>query len=132
MFIKTVVEMFAGGAISSLFDVEMISSPTDSRPVGAKPTAPAPMPQPPKAGFFERLSSAQRLGWGHAGALIADPSAPSNFESAMSPHIQLWPELSDYSSLDATAFCDNSNHGIAPDKSYSLCLSGDLIAPFQR
>ena len=48
----------------------------------------------------------------------------------LSPQIELRPEIAYYDALDAKAFNGNSNYGIAPSRSQSLVLSGDIIAHF--
>jgi Putative beta-barrel porin-2, OmpL-like. bbp2 len=48
----------------------------------------------------------------------------------MSPQLELRPELAYYSSLDAPAFNGNADRGLAPNQSYELILSGDVIAHF--
>ena len=47
-----------------------------------------------------------------------------------SPQIELRPEIAYYRSLDARAFDGNSNLGIAPDRNYSVVVSGDVIVHF--
>jgi hypothetical protein len=48
----------------------------------------------------------------------------------LSPQIELRPEVTYYSSLDAPAFNGNAQRGIAPDKTYELVAAGDIIAHF--
>ncbi len=47
-----------------------------------------------------------------------------------SPQIEVRPEIAYYSSLDHPAFNGDSNAGIAPNKSYELVASGDIIVHF--
>ena len=47
-----------------------------------------------------------------------------------SPQIEVRPEVSYYTSLDAAAFNGDSNHGIAPNKSYEVVAAGDVIVHF--
>lgn len=48
----------------------------------------------------------------------------------LSPQIELRPDLTYYTSLDAPAFNGNAQRGIAPDKTYELVAAGDIIAHF--
>jgi len=47
-----------------------------------------------------------------------------------SPQLEIRPEVTYYKSFNAPAFNGNSNLGIAPDKSYAVIVSGDVIMHF--